>query len=562
MRAAKWFLLAVLAMPAFAQMTPEQKEFDFRLLAANYAKHYAPYEWKRQLFNFDALEIGPWLEQVRKSKDDLDFIEICARYVASLRDTHSSYFLPSTFSATLGLHADIYDGKAVIDNITRSRLPVNQYPFAVGDEIVEMDGKPVEEWLNYFEQFVYNANPRSARRRAAQALAFRGQFSAPRAHEIGDAATVVIRRRVSGELETYEMPWLKAGVPVIHVGNVPSPLRSGEAVPGTSREPDNERWLPEWLDPLADLRNERVEQPGFDVLNVGSITPIWPLPSGFQRRMGNFGEPFLTGTYTSQGQRIGLIRIPNFSPPVATATAIRLFETEIAFLQANTDGLVIDITRNNGGDACYNEELQRRLIPHTMRGMAREIRATTRFLNNWYNALEAARRTNQPAHVIAQLEKRYQDVEAAFRENRGRTGPLPICNESLERLPADIVYTKPIMVLIDEFSISAADGFAAVLQDNKRALFFGWRTNGAGGTTGSFPVGIFSEGSASHTIAMHYRRDPVVTPEYPVTHYVENVGVRPDIEFDYMTVDNLVSNGRVFVDAFTAAMLEHIRKNQ
>jgi C-terminal processing protease CtpA/Prc len=358
------------------------------------------------------------------------------------------------------------------------------------------------------------------------------------------------------------MPWLKTGVPVINVGSVPSPVFAQDAGDSAENPPEPERWLPEWLDPLSELRNEQVEQPGFEVLNVGALNPIWPLPQGFQMRLGRPGDYFISGTYTSQGQRIGLIRIPNFGPPVPTATAIRTFETEIAFLQANTDGLVIDVTRNNGGDACYNEELQRRLIPHTMRGMAREVRATTRFLNSWFSALEAARRTNQPPHVIAQLERRYQDIEAAFRENRGRTGPLPICNESLDRLPADIVYTKPIMVLIDDFSISAADGFAAVLQDNKRALYFGWRTNGAGGTTGSFPVGIFSEGIASHTIAMHYRKDPVVTPDYPVTHYVENVGVRPDIPYDYMTVDNLLSGGRNFTDAFTAAIVEHIRMSR
>ena len=40
-----------------------------------------------------------------------------------------------------------------------------------------------------------------------------------------------------------------------------------------------------------------------------------------------------------------------------------------------------------------------------------------------------------------------------------------------------------------------------------------------------------------------------------VTEYIENVGVRPDIPVDYMTVDNLTNRGKAFVDAFTAAIL-------
>ena len=41
--------------------------------------------------------------------------------------------------------------------------------------------------------------------------------------------------------------------------------------------------------------------------------------------------------------------------------------------------------------------------------------------------------------------------------------------------------------------------------------------------------------------------------------YVENIGVRPDIVVDYMTRDNLLNQGKPYVAAFTAALLELIR---
>lgn len=77
----------------------EQKLHDFKNMAALYARRYAPYEWKRQLFGFDLLDIGPWLDRVAQSADDLEFFEIALEYVASLDDTHSSFSMPSTFRA-------------------------------------------------------------------------------------------------------------------------------------------------------------------------------------------------------------------------------------------------------------------------------------------------------------------------------------------------------------------------------------------------------------------------------------------------------------------------------
>ena len=42
-----------------AQLTVDQREFDFRALASHYVKHYAPYEWKRDVFGFDLMDLRP-----------------------------------------------------------------------------------------------------------------------------------------------------------------------------------------------------------------------------------------------------------------------------------------------------------------------------------------------------------------------------------------------------------------------------------------------------------------------------------------------------------------------
>src|ERR1035438_5764682 len=94
-------------------LTPAQKESDFRYLASMYSTYYAPIDWKKQLFNFDALAINPWLDRVAQTKTDLDFYEVCVASVASLHDTHDHFSLPSDFNATLGDRKSVVEGKRV-----------------------------------------------------------------------------------------------------------------------------------------------------------------------------------------------------------------------------------------------------------------------------------------------------------------------------------------------------------------------------------------------------------------------------------------------------------------
>jgi C-terminal processing protease CtpA/Prc len=114
------------------------------------------------------------------------------------------------------------------------------------------------------------------------------------------------------------------------------------------------------------------------------------------------------------------------------------------------------------------------------------------------------------------------------------------------------------MILTDDFTASAAELFAAIMQDTGRALLYGTRTNGAGGAVDNVGTGVYSETSANLAIGIAVRNATVTTMDYPAVPYIENIGVRPDITADYMTVDNLVNRGKAFVDGFTAAMVNYI----
>jgi hypothetical protein len=63
---------------------------------------------------------------------------------------------------------------------------------------------------------------------------------------------------------------------------------------------------------------------------------------------------------------------------------------------------------------------------------------------------------------------------------------------------------------------------------------------------------------ATVTQSLMNRKNPITGTEYPDAPYVENIGVRPDVQVDYMTRENLLTGGRAFVDRVTRVMLDHI----
>ena len=155
-------LLTVSVTTSHAQeaLSRDQRVADLTQLASSYAKNYGPYEWKRDALGFDLMRLTPWLQRVHHS-DDLDFQEALIEYVASLNDAHDLIAFPTTFSASLPIAVDIYDGKVLIDAINRILLPLAQFPFGVGDELVALDGRPAQELIQSFRKYAIAANQRS-----------------------------------------------------------------------------------------------------------------------------------------------------------------------------------------------------------------------------------------------------------------------------------------------------------------------------------------------------------------------------------------------------------------
>ncbi|MEZ5400104.1 MAG: S41 family peptidase [Bryobacteraceae bacterium] len=554
----RFFLCAaagVLALPLWAQLTADQKIHDFQQMATLFAKNYAPLEWKQQLFGVDLFDIRAWSERVRAAKTDLEFGDLIYEFAATLEDGHVQPFLQSDFVAFLPIATDVYDGKVLIDDIDRRSLPAARYPFGIGSEVIAVDGVPVRELLDKYSRYSFAANPRSNRRFAADLITFRPQSLLPAAHRIGDKATVSILLE-DDLIGDFEMEWVKRGTPVENFGPVPDQRFSAKAPKQAAAGQDD---LFKRMSTFRLSADRPVAVSGF-----GSPIPYYRLPAGFRVRLGTTrGDVFVSGAYQSQGLRIGYIRIGDFD---GTDEAVTQFINEVAFFEANTDGLVVDVTRNPGGNACYAELLMTLLMPRQFRTIGIEMRPTASLLAGLSRSLTSARAQGAEKYVIDLLEARYNAVESAYRESRGLTGPLPICSLSLDVQPLRLrtgevfAYGKPMLVLTDELSASAADAFAAVMQDNGRAAIFGMRTMGLGGALfeTNVPLTTFSEIRGSITGGLMVRARDIVTSEYPTAPVIENIGVRPDFYYDFMTAENLSTDGAPFVQAFTAAMVDTI----
>jgi hypothetical protein len=458
-------LFALLAVPALAQLTPDQRVSDFRNLADVYARRYAAIDWKKSVLKFDVLNLAPWLERVRGAKSDLEFYDLMAEYVADLKDAHDQYILPSDFEATLGFTVDLYDGKALIDTIDRKRLSAKTYPFGIGDELVSVDDKTAAEWISIFRKYAGAGSSRAEERFAAKLITDRYQGYYPWAANIADAATVVLRRQGSA-LETYTLRWAKSGTPLVNLGPSASPLLH-VAQPRVAQ--------PRYREFLDGLRTFKLSV-RTNIVGYGRLAPVFALPAGFVPRLGGMSyDSYYSGTYaTEDGKWIGYLRVPDFE-----YLSMTVLDKEIKYFQENTDALVVDVMRNPGGDVCYAEELLSRLSVRDFQGASAEVRVTWWDIVGVNSALAdaIAYSDDEAIDQLTLLQKEFTD---AYQGRQGRTAAVPMCAAGTDRKAAANAYTKPVLVLVDEISASSADIFAAMVQDNQIAPLFGYRTMGAG----------------------------------------------------------------------------------
>jgi hypothetical protein len=520
------------------------------------------------------------------------------------------FVIPSYYEAYLPITADIYDGRVLIDFIDRTVLPTQTYPFAVGDELLSVDGTSVGDWIaNLGPYTITKGNPVSRDRLAVATILDRLQNYYTYSNKVhaGDTATIVVRGQ-DGRVGTYTLTWEAFGIPLNQIGPVPNPgpsafagksafaqspvkhpmrqlaqAASNEWGVWTGAEPAREEpAVPKGLERLQRLQNSGAIEPEHVV--AGSIFPFssrFPAfnpPPGFHLRLGaKSTDEFLSGTFPKGNRTVGFIRIPSFSP-ASQSRALQQFQGEITFFQQNTSGLVIDLMSNGGGSICYANTLVRYLSPQPFQTLPAKLRATEQWLLALENLLLFKEFGGGSQSDIDLLNGMIEELQTALAENRGLTQPIQIyspvglCNagSGLVYPPAtdaqgnNIAYTKPILLLTDNFTLSSAEIFAAILQDENRVSVYGVRTDGGGGNVFPYEFNAtpYSEGEALVTQSILVRNHSVSTAGLPSAPYIENIGIQPDFTADYQTRTNLLTGGQPFVNGFSTVIGNLINAGQ
>ena len=303
---------------------------------------------------------------------------------------------------------DIYDGKVLIDGINRALLPLAEFPFGIGDEVVSVRRQARAQVIQSLRKYAVSANQRAptASRRPGSSPS---QQIMPKLPDVGDTAAVGVRIVSTGDTRVYTIPWSKSGISILSQGPLPAldvatAACSVDRWPGLQRGRGRRRHavgiqfadlvkddtLPAHMEPLRPLLNASVSKDYYSVMNFGGRFPIYGPPPGFVNRRVPAGiRPLFSGTYIAGGKRIGLLRIPTMSP-TSTALVLQHLDQEIAFFNDNTDALVVDVMRIPAGSSRCRGDLQRFMTaPFNIIGF--EIRSTGAWLFSFASQLNVAR---------------------------------------------------------------------------------------------------------------------------------------------------------------------------
>lgn len=253
------------------------------------------------------------------------------------------------------------------------------------------------------------------------------------------------------------------------------------------------------------------------------------------------GGPFKAGLVSAKGRSIGVVRIGAFSPqgyPAACEQAVA--KLRIAFQQpcdsacddrlsaeasaimtrglittierlraAGAKVLLVDITRNGGGTD-WAEVAARIVSPVSLHSAPIAVLRGDAWVRRWSDLATRLRQEGERASdadraTLFGYAARAQAIANGLRPCAGpdcsRLARAGFASGLVAELPAsklngknwgadvfspaqfpyrDSVWTGPLIVLVDDESWSAAEQFAALLQDNNAAVVMGSRTGGAG----------------------------------------------------------------------------------
>jgi len=544
-------LVLVASMPTgFAALTAEQRLADFAQLVNIFQRNYAPLRWKKEAIGLDFKKhVEEYKTRIASAQTDAEFYNLLSRFTSGFKDAHVTAISPSTLRAGLGFGVDLVEGRTLIETIDRLRLPEVLFPFQKGDQLISLGGKPVQQIMKEMVAVSDTGHEPSAMRIAAARITVRRQdrgFAVPRG-----VTTVTVLPKGAAQPITVTATWIQVGSPLVELDGLD---RLGEedagAIPTAANGDELLSYLkgmPEFNAVLSPIRLEELKQLGVE--DIGNKKSMFRLPAN---AIEIPGMPVTSAIYEAAGKKIGVIRIPDYMEEGLLEVVAR----NVQIMELNTDVLVIDQTNNPGGSVSLVSQLVGLFAEKSYKDMDFKIRPSLNWLKTFQDVNEKIEKLlkENPQDVAGNaLRARFQYLESEIRDSLAQKQFLtPAVSLDLNggfgviQPNTAIQYTKPVLLLINEFDFSGGDAFPAIMKDNGRVTLFGAQTTGAGGNVAEYgPL-------ANSYFKLQLTESLMVRPN---GEYVENRGVKPDIQYD-ITEDDFLNGYRGYVKAFTVEALK------
>lgn len=519
---------------------------------------YAPLQWKGEYAKWT---LDAAIEEAKNKISSLQnpTIKECQVIVRdffnSTRDYHVGVRFFSTESASLPFMIKGAQKRYFICELCKKELP-DYFPFAVGDEILSFDGKPIDEVVNELRYAEFGTNALATDLSLAEmSLTYRHGSHGNRVPR----GCVVIAGRKKGEEEVIstKLQWNYFPEKISDFSKIGSQglscsvVERGETIQNFLKESSFFQKLMvfhQWDRPKGCAEIEMSPH------NLGSRSSYLP----------RLGKEIIWKTSTTwnfdayifetrSGSRIGYIRIPHYE---ADVEEFNEFGEIMRIFEKKTDALVIDQLNNPGGSLFYLYALVSTLAnkpyfapKHHLSLTQEEVQMAVTILSYLDQVDDEWSARSVLGDEVGGYPVNFEFASllrefCIFLINQWNTGK--VFTDQIHLLGVDQIkphpvyrYTKPILVLINSLDFSCGDFFPAILQDNKRAVLMGTTTAGAGGYVfqTTFPNHSGIKGfNMTGSICRRMDQQPI-----------ENLGVKPDITYE-LTPEDLQMNYQPFVE--------------
>jgi hypothetical protein len=494
------------------------------------------------------------MDEVKKNKknDIKQFQKSLIKFCTSTRDYHVSLSFTSTEYASLPFDIRCRNGKYILTKIEKDK----KLPLEIGDEILTMDGIPVETVVAELQKERGEENNATTDR--ALALEILTRRNGKLGHTVPQGSmTIEVKKPRTGQLETHQVEWnykperianpfMNHFMDTIH--EWPKNFFLEDIFNQSSTIPYYEEMVEVFSDdglPKDQLGSRKSVFSNLGKEKIGElrieateefISWIWNW--FWWNSISEDAKKFFDAQLIKlpSGKYAGYVRISTFKEE-NPEKAFRVFLSCIDYFQSTADMLLIDQTNNPGGSVLYMYALASALTDRPLK-MLKERRSLTQ--SDVFKAIELIDsfqdynfdRLNNQTILGFSLREFLQDLlnQAHFTLKQWELGhlltePYPTLGLEFIKPHPEVNFTKPLFILVNEMSFSCGDEFPAIFQDNQRATIIGTPTAGAGGSVVSLSFNNLNGiNQLKYTNSIAYRFDGTS---------LENIGVTPDILFDF-----------------------------